>query len=306
MRVWAEILPQSFDQQAIKKIKNKTAVVTGAGGFLGRRVVNRLKVLGWTVIEAFNGKIEIDEVTHGFDLNKPQTMKSIRSIVAMDALIHLGAKVGWNGETIQDLATPNIESTSELSKIAHEKNAKMIFASAAVVYGSKTTLISSDSPLNPDTPYAESRLEAERIIKKTSSNYCILRLCGLWGERGPAHLMLNRAINGALNGVTPTIYGSGKARRNYLYVMDAAEIVIDPLNEQKQGTYIVGGVERLTIFEMLQKVCQVFLPGEAPKHVEHEEAMDQIIESTYTILNKKTFYETLISIKEGFFFKRTA
>ena len=256
-------------------------------------------MLGWTVIEAFNGKMEVDGVTHEFDLNKPQTMKSIRSIVAMNALIHLGAKVGWNGETIQDLATPNIESTSELAKIAHEKDAKIIFASAAVVYGSKTTLISSDSPLNPDTPYAESKLEGERIIIKNSSNHCILRLCGLWGERGPAHLMLNRAINGALDGVTPTIYGSGKAKRNYLYVMDAAEIVIDSLHEQKQGTYIVGGEERLTIFEMLQKVCQVFLPGEVPKHVEHEEARDQIIESTYTILNKMTFYDTLISIKKG-------
>jgi UDP-glucose 4-epimerase len=299
MRVWAEILPQSFDQQAIKKIKNKTAVVTGAGGFLGRRVVARLKVLGWTVIEAFNGKMEVDGVTHGFDLNKPQTMKSIRSIVAMDALIHLGAKVGWNGETIQDLATPNIESTSELAIIANEKDAKIIFASAAVVYGSKTTLISSDSPLNPDTPYAESKLEAERMIIKAKTNHCILRFCGLWGERGPKHLMLNRAINKALDGKTPIIYGSGRAVRNYLYVMDAAEIVIDSLNEQKQGTYLVGGAERLSISEMLQKVCQVFLPGQVPQHVEHEEALDQIIESTYTILNRITFHEALIAIKKG-------
>jgi dTDP-4-dehydrorhamnose reductase len=81
--------------------------------------------------------------------------------------------------------------------------------------------------------------------------------------------------------------------------MDAAEIVIDSLNEQKQGTYLVGGAERLSISEMLQKVCQVFLPGQVPQHVEHEEALDQIIESTYTILNRITFHEALIAIKKG-------
>ena len=258
-----------------------------------------MKLQGWNVVEALRGTILIDGNVHAFDLNKPQTMKSIRSVGAMDALIHLGARVGLNGENIQALVAPNIESTCELAKIAEEKNAKIIFASTAIVCGSKTSLINSGSHLHPDTPYAESKLEAERIIIKAKTNHCILRFCGLWGERGPEHLMLNRAINKALDGKAPTIYGSGRAVRNYLYVRDAAEIVIDSLNEQKQGTYLVGGEERLSISEMLQKVCQVFLPGQVPQHVEHEEALDQIIESTYTILNKIRFHEALIAIKKG-------
>ena len=258
-----------------------------------------MKLQGWKVVEALHGTILVNGNVHAFDLNKPQTMTSIHSIGAIDALIHLGARVGLNGEKLQDLVRPNIESTCELAKIANEKNAKIIFASTAIVCGSKTSLINSDSHLHPDTPYAESKLEAERMIIKAKTNHCILRFCGLWGERGPQHLMLNRAINNALDGKAPTIYGSGRAVRNYLYVMDAAEIVIDSLNEQKQGTYLVGGAERLSISEMLQKVCQVFLPDQVPQHVEHEEALDQIIESTYTILNKMTFHEALIAIKKG-------
>ena len=81
--------------------------------------------------------------------------------------------------------------------------------------------------------------------------------------------------------------------------MDAAEIVIDSLNEQKQGIYLVGGAERLSIAEMLQIVCQVFLPGQVPQHVEHEEALDQIIESTYTILKRTTFNDALLAVKKG-------
>ena len=299
MRVWVGILPQYFAYQAAKRTNIKTAVVTGAGGFLGTRVVNCLKLQGWNVVEALRGTILIDGNVHAFDLNKPQTMKSIRSVGAMDALIHLGARVGLNGEAFQDLVRPNIESTCELAKIADEKNAKIIFASTAIVCGSKTSLINSGSHLHPDTPYAKSKLEAERLIIKAKNNHCILRFCGLWGERGPEHLMLNRAINNALDGKAPTIYGSGRAVRNYLYVMDAAEIVIDSLNEQKQGTYLVGGAERLSIYEMLKKVCQVFLPGEIPKHVGHEEATDQIIESTYTILKRTTFNDALLAVKKG-------
>ena len=114
-----------------------------------------------------------------------------------------------------------------------------------------------------------------------------------------AHLMLNKSISEALDGKALTIYGSGRALQNYLYVMDAAEVVIDSLNEHKQGTYLVGGAEKLSISEMLQKVCQVFLPREIPKHVGHEEATDQIIESTYTILKRTTFNDALLAIKKG-------
>ena len=280
-------------------MKTKIAVVTGAGGFLGTRVVICLKLQGWKVVEALHGTIIIDGNVHAFNLNNPETIKNLKVLGPIDAIIHLGCKVGWNGEKIEDLRVANVDATCELAKIAVEKNAKIIFASAAIVHGSKTSLIKSDSPLHLDTPYAESKYEAEKIIIKTSANHCILKFCGLWGERGPAHLMLNRAINEALDGKAPTIYGSGRAVRNYLYVMDAAEIVIDSLNEEKQGIYLVGGAERLSISEMLKKVCQVFLPGQVPQHVEHEEALDQIIESTYTILNRMTFHEKLIAIKKG-------
>ena len=258
-----------------------------------------MKLQGWEVVEALHGTILIDGDVHTFDLNNPETIKVLKILGPLDAIIHLGCKVGWNGEKTGDLRAANVDATCELAKIAVEKNAKIIFASAAIVCGSKTSLINSDSSLHPDTPYAESKLEAERIIIKAKTNHCILRFCGLWGEGGPEHLMLNRAINKALDGKVPTIYGSGRAMRNYLYVMDAAEIVIDSLKEEKQGTYLVGGAERLSISEMLQKVCQVFLPGQVPKHVEHEEVLDQIIESTYTILNKMTFHEALIGIKKG-------
>lgn len=250
-------------------------------------------------MEALHGSILIDGKVHAFDLNSPETIENLKVLAPLDAIIHLGCKVGWNGEKIGDLRTANVNATCELAKIAYEKNAKLVFASAAIVCGSKTSLINADSQLHADTPYAESKLEAERMIIKVKTNHCILRFCGLWGERGPEHLMLNRAINKALDGKAPTIYGSGKAVRNYLYVMDAAEIVINSLNEQKQGTYLVGGAERLSISEMLQKVCQVFLPGQVPQYVEHEEAMDQIIESNYTLLSKMTFHEKLIAIKKG-------
>lgn len=89
--------------------------------------------------------------------------------------------------------------------------------------------------------------------------------------------MLNRAIKNALDEKAQTIYGSGRALRNYLYVMDAAEVVIDSLNEHKQGTYLVGGAEKPSISEILQKICQVFLPDQVPQHIAHEEALDQII-----------------------------
>lgn len=299
MRVWAGISPQYFAYQDAKRTNIKTAVVTGAGGFLGTRVVSCLKLQGWKVMEALHGTILIDGNVYSFDLNTPETIKNLKVLAHIDAIIHLGCKVGWNGEKNGDLRAANVDATCELAKIAVEKNAKIIFASAAIVCGSKTSLINSDSHLHPDTPYAESKLEAERMIMKAKTNHCILRFCGLWGERGPEHLMLNSAINKALDGKAPTIYGSGRAVRNYLYVMDAAEIVIDSLNEQKQGTYLVGGAERLSISEMLKKVCQVFLPGQVPQHVEHEEALDQIIESTYTILNRMTFHERLIAIKKG-------
>jgi UDP-glucose 4-epimerase len=99
----------------------------------------------------------------------------------------------------------------------------------------------------------------------------------LFGLHGPDHLGLNRALRSAQSGVPPTVVAEGRARRNYVFVCDAAATFRHCIEQRMHGVFWVGGSEILYMREILETVCDVYLPGKSPIRVQGTEAPDQII-----------------------------
>ena len=195
------------------------------------------------------------------------------------------------------MLVPNVMATKEIADLANEHGAFFIFSSAAVVHGSKSQLITRDSSLNCDTPYAESKAMAEHEIQKMLSEYCILRLGGIFWKNGPSHLGLNRAIDDILAGKSPAYVASGSARRNYISVNDAAKVIVSICKDKIKGTHLCAGSSVLSIKTMLEEACRILNPLKcSPQHKIGPEAADQIIEVSKNLPPIGSFEQALREI----------
>jgi nucleoside-diphosphate-sugar epimerase len=271
-------------------------LVTGATGFIGRAVSSTLERADWDVIRGSRfereGHVRVD-------LKDPAFAAQLLEGPRIDAIVHLAAKVELKDKTLDQLFVPNVLGTGNLLAVAKRWQAHFVFASTVVVCGATNRHVTSKSPPNPDMPYAESKWLAEQLISASGVPATILRLSGVFGANGPDHLGLNRAIMGATRGQIPKLAGDGSARRNYAYVKDVALDVAYALKNGVQGTHLISGSETTSIGQMLDSVCQVFLPGVSPEKTEGATTQDQVIERSPLLPATRAFSDALRDIKEA-------
>lgn len=277
----------------------KKVLVTGATGFIGRATMSALADSGWHITQGSRSASK--PMAEGFiylDLSEPATLLSMAKGIRFDAIVHLGAHVGWSGETESDMFVPNVLSTGCLAYLAKLWDAHLIYSSAAIVHGVRNEAINPDSPVCPDTAYARSKWLGEQLLRASNTKHCVLRIAGVFGYNGPAHLGLNRAIDSAIKGEPPLQVGSGEALRNYVYVKDVAKSIVYSLEQNLEGAHLLAGHEVLSINAMLQKVCDIFLPGTHPVIKEGAQALNQVITPSTFLPKTRGFSKALIDIRD--------
>jgi UDP-glucose 4-epimerase len=273
-------------------------LVTGATGFIGRATVASLVQAGWVVTGGVRSAARSPENGQIYlDLNNPAEILALESGVRFDAIVHLGAHVGWSAATEVEMFAPNVLTTGCLAFLARQWNAHLVYASTAIVCGVKSERINASTPVSADTGYAQSKRLGEQLIEAAYVPHCILRIGGVFGSNGPSHLGLNRAIDGALKGSPPMQSGTGIALRNYIYVKDVAEAIVFVLQQRLEGTHFLSGSEVTSINQMLQTICDTLLPGQQPAVTEGPEPMSQVIEPSRDLPKSRGFREALTDIK---------
>jgi len=136
-------------------------------------------------------------------------------------------------------------------------------------------------------------------VKMSGIKYAILRISGVFGKNGPAHLGINRAIDDALCKIIPIQYGGGEIKRNYIYVKELCSIIKFCIENNILGTHLVAGSSINTISEMLQIICNVFLPGKKPQCHEGRNGYDQIVEVSSIFNRSCSFEDSIKDIKNG-------
>ena len=257
-------------------MKPGSVLVTGAKGFLGREVVLQLKAAGWLVYSAARSGRN-NEFDLLLDLNDLGFSSHLDNLPRLDAIVHLAAIIDFSATDLNPIFQTNIVATATLAEFARRHGIRLLFASSALVAGAKTSIISRESPVKPDTCYARSKCIAEELIWSSGVSGAVLRIGGIFGLNGPIHLGLNSAIRFVISGRPPEVMGGGTSRRNYIYVKDVSAAIVDALQRDVSGTHLVAGSESLSIKEMLSSLCEVFLPGVDPIYREGSTGFDQLI-----------------------------
>lgn len=280
-------------------VGEKRILITGASGFIGSKLIKSLNE--HSEFKVFRGVRALgsnnSESDVLIDLSDITSILNLVDNYSFTTIVHLAAKVGWGGLTYEEMYTENVLATGALGYVANKMGAKLLFGSAALVHGQTAPQISLDIPVTVDTDYARTKYDAERLLRSILPAVCIFRIGGVFGQNGPSHLGLNRAISGALQGKAPAIYGKGDGLRNYIFVDDLCTQIIEAVRMEASGTYLIAGGETLTIKYMLEAICSEFLSGMGATYLpESQSSFDQVILGTEKFGGRRVFTEALKAI----------
>jgi len=235
-------------------LKGKSVFVTGGTGFIGSHLSRRLIHEGALVsilakqnsslnlISDIKNKVKIyrSEIT---GLNP--LLKIVKKIKP-EIIFHLAAKVkvGSNFRLIKSLININLFGTINMLKAAIEVNSvkKFVFLGTSDVYGLGKPPFSEDSPVNPISAYAASKVAAELFLKYMAGQHkipwVILRPFIVYGGGQSPDMFIPQLIQSALKGKNFSMTG-GKQTRDFLYIDDFVDACISAgLRKEVQGEII--------------------------------------------------------------------
>jgi UDP-glucose 4-epimerase len=252
-------------------------LVTGAAGFIGSHLVDRLLEAGARVrgVDAFvdyypraikESNLEGALSNARFELIEADLATANLEPVldGVDSVCHLAAQAGvrasW-GRTFETYIDCNIAATQRLLEKARDKGIRrFVYASSSSVYGETDDLPMQEAGRTcPLSPYGVTKLAAEHLAVLYHRNYGLptvsLRYFTVYGPRQRPDMAFNRFIRAGMVGDPVTVFGDGGQTRDFTYVSDVVEATVAALDRGAEGAvYNIGGGSRVTLNEALSAV----------------------------------------------------
>ena len=237
-------------------------LVTGASGFLGKKLVNRLLKEQQHVIAVARKpkpKIYADNIQW---IEKDIAKEGLEGIECsqLDSVVHLaGATLGAGTDEYKFLQA-NEQTLVRLLQATADKCDHFVFASSQVVYGNARNLqVNEEQPVRADgSAYACSKLNSENWIRwfqhRYGGSYLLMRLSGFIDGGG----IIDYLIDQALTGETIELFAHGQVRRDYMSSSDGINAILSAINVRPgNGIYPVnlGSGQAVTALELARAVC---------------------------------------------------
>jgi len=264
----------------------KTALVLGAGGFIGNHMVNQLREEGYWVCGVDLKKPEFsssraDKFIVG-DLRSQKTVAALFTI-RYDEVYQFAADMGGAGyiftkehdaDIMHNSAMINLNVLDEIKKQPEGSRPKIFYSSSACIYPEHNQLDpdepnceeSSAYPANPDSEYGWEKLFSERLYMSYARNYNIqvriARYHNIYGpegtykggkEKAPA-AMCRKVIEAKYH---IEVWGDGSQTRSFLYIDKCIEATRRLMQSDFQGPVNIGSDEMVTINELAQMAIKI-------------------------------------------------
>ena len=266
----------------------KTAVVCGAGGFIGSHLVKRLKKEGYWVRGVDIKRPEYSRSAADefklLDLRIPKNCDKAITLETgvVDEVYQLAADMGGMGfihSAECEIMHNNVLINLHMTHASLTRGVKRYFYSSSVcVYpdmkpGDPEMTEEQAVPAHPDNEYGWEKLYSERFAQAYGRKYKIpVRIArfqncygteGTWqGGREKAPAAISRKVAEAANGDVIGIWGDGSAVRSYTYVDDMVDGIYRLMQSDLEGPVNIGCPQYYTVSQLVDIVA-----GVAKKHI---------------------------------------
>ncbi len=254
-------------------------LVTGATGFIGSHLCERLLANGFTVVgvdnfdDFYDPRVKRRNIADCLkDSNFQLFEVDIRDSAAMDKvvgqgveiIVHLAAKAGVRPSIAQPLLynDVNINGTMVLLELAkkHEID-KFIFASSSSVYGNneKVPFSEDDNVDFPISPYAATKKAGELICHTYHHLYGMsitcLRFFTVYGPRQRPDLAIHKFARLIERGESVPVFGDGSAMRDFTYIDDIVDGTVAAIDKCGGfNIYNLGESRPITVNDLIAEI----------------------------------------------------
>jgi NAD dependent epimerase/dehydratase len=255
----------------------KKVLVTGAEGFIGSHLVERLVSLGadvkcfirynfkndWGFIEDFSPEIKDKIKVIASDITDSDAVR--HAAKDTEIIFHLAAFIGipYSYSNPRDVVNTNIIGTLNVLTAAREYNIKMIHTSTSETYGTaKYAPIDENHPLQGQSPYSASKIGADKLAESFYLSFntpvAIIRPFNTYGPRQSARAVIPTIISQALQSDIIKL-GSLTPQRDYTFVNDTVDGFIKVAESDKSiGQVInIGSGTEISIGELAKKIFAI-------------------------------------------------
>ena len=254
----------------------RTVLVTGAGGFIGSHLVERLVAEGHKVralvryngrddrghLDRLDARVKAAVEVHRGDLKDPEAVR--KAVEGRSWVFHLGALIAipYSYQNPLDVVQTNVLGTAHVLDACRASPAldRVVLTSTSEVYGTALRVpIDEDHPLQGQSPYAASKIGSDALglsyHKAFGLPVAVLRPFNTFGPRQSARAIIPTIISQALT--RPVVkLGSLDPRRDLTYVKDtAAGFTAIAACDAAIGRVVnIGRGSDLTIGELVAKI----------------------------------------------------
>jgi UDP-glucose 4-epimerase len=176
-----------------------------------------------------------------------------------DVVFHTAAKISVpeSQEKPEEYYEVNVQGTDFLAQSKSLKT-KIIFSSSAAVYGEYNRKVSEDDKLNPESNYAQNKIDGENKVSKW--NGISLRYFNVYGPGQSKEYagVISIFIERALKGEPLIIYGDGNQERDFVYVDDVVDANIAAVSYSgSEKVFNIGSGQSIKLRELADLIIKL-------------------------------------------------
>jgi UDP-glucuronate 4-epimerase len=257
------------------------AIVTGAAGFIGSHLVDRLLNEGWTVTAVDNfdpfyprelkeRHIRDHRRQPGYrvaeiDIRDRAALSTLDDAGPYDVIVHLAARAGVRPSILDPIGYQdvNVRGTQNLLEFARERRIpQFVFASSSSVYGinPRVPWSEEDHVLLPISPYASTKVSGELLGHVYSHLFGIrfvaLRFFTVYGPRQRPDLAIHKFARAIRGGTPIPVFGDGSTRRDYTFIDDIVSGIVAAMTYRATPFEVInlGNNATVSLAEMIRQL----------------------------------------------------
>ncbi len=292
-------------------------LVTGAAGFLGSALANRLareghQVRGYDDLSAGDPSRLSEDVlfTRGDVTDRPKLWTLLQEI---DCVYHLAAKVSVPESILypREYNIINVGGTVSVMEAMRDVGVRrVILISSGAIYGDQGQQpLVEDAPPNPGSPYAVSKLAAEHYVHTIGALWGIetvaLRVFNAYGPGQPlaaAHpAVVPHFLRQVAHGGSVVIHGKGEQTRDFVYLDDVVEAMIAAASAPtiNRSVINIGSGTETSIQSLGQSVLEAVGIKSEWIYKEDQDAGPSRMCADIRLAKEKLGYRPRFSLQEG-------